>query len=185
MLAVEVFSAMETFSCWPCPRSQQKEKRNVNDCTTLLGMSFFRKLSVPWEHPLPLVLMRRMCSKGDGCWQHIRNNSPHPSSLTTLGFLTLSKQGEAWAGLNGPHLSGILNKSASDMKLTRCSWSCWWQQFSLKSEASNLSHRLWSVTHLHLNYEHRLCPVCAESSSLRGKHWESYTRANKILLLIR
>lgn len=85
--------------------------------------------------------MRRMYSKQGGRWQHIRNDSPHPSRLTTPGFLALSEQGEAWAGLNGPHLSGILNKSASDMKLTRCSWSCWWQQFSLKSEAYNLSHK--------------------------------------------
>lgn len=63
---------------------------------------------------------------------------PYPSSLTTLNPCPV-RAGEAWTGPNGPHSSGVLSKSEFGVKLTRCHWSCWWQQFSPKS-CYNVSH---------------------------------------------
>lgn len=121
-------------------------------------------------------MLTRVCAKGDGRWQRTRSNSPHPSCLTTLGILFLSEQGEAWAGLNGPHLSGILNKFEFDMKLTRCSWSCWWQQFSLVLSLYNLSHKAEGYDKLVPELWPSSKPVSAESSSLRGKTGSLLTR---------
>lgn len=119
---------------WQCHRSPQRseELTTLAVCWHELVPCSACILSYS-EHPPPPVLMKRMCSQGDGHWQRTRSDFLHPSSLTALGILVLSEQGEAWTGPNGPHSSGVLSKSEFGVKLTRRHWSCWWQQFSPKS----------------------------------------------------
>lgn len=177
VLAVEMSSAIKTFSWWQGHKSQRKEKWKVNDSTAWLAGAVFPNCLYPE------LFRTSSASRADeegGHWQHRRNKSPRPSSLTTLGFLFLSEQGEASTGLSGPHLSGISNKSEFDMKLTGCSWRCWWQPESppespklltcphkAEEECDKLASEIWPPCET----------VSAESSSLRRKDWVSQIRA--------
>ena len=140
MLALEMSSAVETFFGGSVTRAHKRSEKLPTPpvCWHELFSHTAFILSFS-EHPLPFVLMRRVYWKGMG------TDSAQEQFLSSMrpDNPWIPRPVAAGRGLNRTECSPLVwhFKQISIWYEIRCSWCCWWQQFSLKFEAYNLSHK--------------------------------------------
>lgn len=98
-------------------------------------------LSAPTVHGVTQDISTS-CYWWEGCAQRPGVGAASPPAI--ISFIYQAWRPLSWLGVLGsPGWSSLLwhfekKKSVFDLRWTRCGWSCWWQQFPPRSEASDL-----------------------------------------------